>query len=43
MLVVLERLEDFEGQQGKALDIAGDVPPPTQEYLSVHRMEWGFG
>ena len=34
---------NFLKYQGKALNISADVPPPKQEYLAVHRKEWGFG
>ena len=38
-----ESLEaNFLKYQGKALNISADVPPPKQEYLAVHRKEWGF-
>jgi len=33
---------NFSLYEGKLLDLAPDVPPPSQEYLSVHRKTWHF-
>ncbi len=33
---------NFTLYQGKALKLALDVPPPSQDYLAIHRETWGF-
>ena len=33
---------NFSLYEGKPLDLASDAPPPSQEYLSVHRKTWHF-
>jgi putative restriction endonuclease len=34
--------ENFSAYEGRPLAFATDVVPPSQDYLSVHRREWGF-
>jgi len=51
-LVISKRLRDhlpqsaleanFSLYEGKALNMAPDIPFPSQEHLSVHRKRWGF-
>jgi putative restriction endonuclease len=33
---------NFSAYKGKALSLASDVPPPSQEYLAIHRETWKF-
>lgn len=34
--------ENFSRYEGKSLEIAPDVLPPSQAYLAIHRKAWGF-
>lgn len=33
---------NFVAYSGKPLELSRDVPPPSQEYLAVHRKRWNF-